>query len=134
MKEIKIEKRKIYGESYEFILNLPSFKGEKGVCGIEITPYIVCITPENGLGYNDTFIYQPETGYGSFSWRYHTPYVTKKLNEFSKRFFEKYQSGKYKHLGAWKMDFIMIIVGIIITVIAAIIEFFNNSGGSGLLM
>lgn len=100
MKEIKIETRKIYGESYEFMLKLPSYEGEKGVCGIEITPYIVCITPENGLGYNDFFTYQPEAGYGSFSHRYHTPYVTKKLNEFSKRFFEKYQSGKYKHLGA----------------------------------
>ena len=32
------------------------------------------------------------------------------------------------------MDFIWLIVGIIITVIAAIIEFFNNSGGNGLLM
>ena len=32
------------------------------------------------------------------------------------------------------MDFIMIIVGIIITVIAAIIDFFDNSGGNGLLM
>lgn len=100
MKEIKIETRKIYGESYEFILKLPSFKGEKGVCGIEMTPYIVCATPKNGLEYNDFFIYQPETGHGSFSCRYHTPYVAKKLNEFSKRFFEKYQSGKYKHLGA----------------------------------
>lgn len=32
------------------------------------------------------------------------------------------------------MDFIMIIVGIIITVIMGIIEFFDGSGGSGLLM
>ena len=68
MKEIKIETRKIYGESYEFMLKLPSYEGEKGVCGIEITPYIECETPENGFGYNDFFIYQPETGYGSFSY------------------------------------------------------------------
>lgn len=32
------------------------------------------------------------------------------------------------------MDFIMIIAGIIITVVTAIIDFFDNSGGSGLLM
>ena len=37
-------------------------------------------------------------------------------------------------IGAWKMDFIWLIVGIIATVVAAIIDFFNNSGGSGLLM
>lgn len=32
------------------------------------------------------------------------------------------------------MDFIWLIIGIIVTVAAAIIDFFDNSGGSGLLM
>lgn len=32
------------------------------------------------------------------------------------------------------MDFIWLIVGIIATVVAAIIDFFDNSGGNGLLM
>ena len=37
-------------------------------------------------------------------------------------------------IGAWKMDFIWLVIGIIVTVVAAIIDFFDNSGGSGLLM
>lgn len=32
------------------------------------------------------------------------------------------------------MDFIWLVIGIIVTVVAAIIDFFDNSGGSGLLM
>ena len=32
------------------------------------------------------------------------------------------------------MDFIWLVIGIIATVVAAIIDFFDNSGGSGLLM
>lgn len=32
------------------------------------------------------------------------------------------------------MDFILLIIGVIVTVVAAIIDFFDNSGGSGLLM
>ena len=32
------------------------------------------------------------------------------------------------------MDFIWLVIGIIVTVVGAIIDFFDNSGGSGLLM
>ena len=32
------------------------------------------------------------------------------------------------------MDFIWLVIGIIVTVVTAIIDFFDNSGGNGLLM
>ena len=105
------------------------------MCGIEISPYITCVTPANDFGYNDFYHYHGKKG--SFSHRYHTPYIYRKVNEFCEKFFTKYENEKYNNIikeVIWKMDFIWLIVGIIITVIAAIIEFFNNSGGNGLLM
>lgn len=44
------------GEEYKFYLNKPSYPGEKGICGIEIDPYISVETPENGFGYPDTVL------------------------------------------------------------------------------
>lgn len=48
--------RKYNGEEYKFFLNEPEYPGEKGVCGIEITPYVSVETPENCFGYPDTVL------------------------------------------------------------------------------
>ena len=57
MKVESIGTRKIYGETYTFYLNSPEFEGEKGICGVEIVPYISIETPENCFGYNDTVLF-----------------------------------------------------------------------------
>lgn len=54
--------RKYDGEEYKFFLNEPEYPGEKGVCGIEITPYVSVKTPENCFGYEDTVLLWYENG------------------------------------------------------------------------
>lgn len=56
MLTILICTRKYNKEEYKFYLNEPSYVGEKGVCGIELEPYVSVETPENGLGYSDTVL------------------------------------------------------------------------------
>lgn len=53
MQQKLIKTRKIDGEEYKFILELPSTNGEKGCLGLEIDPTIFVITPENSFGYTD---------------------------------------------------------------------------------
>ena len=48
--------RKYNKEEYKFYLNEPSYVGEKGVCGIEIEPYVSVETPKNCFGYSDTVL------------------------------------------------------------------------------
>ena len=48
--------RKHAGEEYKFYINTPSYAGETGICGVEITPYVSVETPNNGLGYTDTIL------------------------------------------------------------------------------
>lgn len=66
MREITIARRKYQKETYTFILNLPEYKGETGCIGIEIKPYISVETPENALGYTDTFLYNEQENDGYF--------------------------------------------------------------------
>ena len=56
MKTTLICTRKYNKEDYKFFLNEPEYAGEKGVCGIEIEPYVSVKTPENCFGYSDTVL------------------------------------------------------------------------------
>ena len=56
MKTTLVCTRKFNKEEYKFYLNEPEYVGEKGVCGIEIKPYVSVETPENCFGYSDTVL------------------------------------------------------------------------------
>lgn len=85
-----IATRKYNKESYNFILNLPSFEGEKGVCGIEIKPYITVEAPENAFGYTDTFLYNDANNSGYFMHRYHPQWIINKIIDTCGKLAEKY--------------------------------------------
>lgn len=95
MKEITVAVRKYQGEEYEFILNLPSYDGETGVLGIEITPYIVVKTPENWCGYNDFFHYNREHNDGYFNWRYHPMWIRRKIIDVCNKNYDKWLKEYY---------------------------------------
>lgn len=79
MKTTLVKTRKFAKEEYRFYLNTPEYSGEKGVCGIEITPYITVETPENDFGYEDTFFYNSTENNGHFQWRHHTPWIKRAI-------------------------------------------------------
>lgn len=56
MKTTLVYTRKFNKEEYKFYLNEPEYVGEKGICGVEIEPYVSVETPENGFGYSDTVL------------------------------------------------------------------------------
>lgn len=95
MKSITIAQRKINKETYTFILNVPEYKGEKGVLGIELEPYIIVETPENSFEYSDTFFYNYEQNNGHFAYRYHPEWIKRKIIEFCNRFYNA-EVGKYE--------------------------------------
>lgn len=102
MKEITVATRKYLGETYTFILNIPSYDGETGCLGIEINPYITVETPENCFGYADYFHYDRLYKTGHYSWRYHPAWITKKIIETCNRNCDKwlkeyYYKPKYKN-------------------------------------
>ena len=88
MKTTVFKTRKFNGEVYTFNLHTPSFDGEKGYLGIELTPYITVDTPENAFGYTDTFIYSHKHKNGGYSWRNHPNWITKKIIEICGKFAE----------------------------------------------
>lgn len=79
--------RKIYGETYTIYLNTPEFEGEKGICGIEIQPYISIETPENCFGYNDTVLFSYGVPYTLH--RRHSRHVLSELTKTAKRLAKK---------------------------------------------
>ena len=81
MKTTLVKTRKFAKEEYRFYLNTPEYSGEKGVCGIEITPYITVKTPENDFGYDDTFIYSHMHKSGHYLNRGHVRWITNKIIE-----------------------------------------------------
>ena len=56
MKTTLVCTRRYNKEDYKFYLHEPDYVGEKGICGIEVTPYVSVETPENGFGYSDTVL------------------------------------------------------------------------------
>ena len=63
MKTTLVCTRKYDGEEYKFFLNEPEYAGEKGICGIELDPYVSVETPENCFGYSDTVLLNRGTAY-----------------------------------------------------------------------
>jgi hypothetical protein len=85
-----IATRKYNKEQYTFILNTPSFEGEKGACGIEIKPYIIVKAPDNCFGYDDTFIYNDAKNTGYFLHRYHPNWIITKIITVCSKLSEKH--------------------------------------------
>lgn len=54
MKRELMQTRRHNGEEYKFYYISPSYKGEKGILGVEIDPYIEVETPSNWCGYPNT--------------------------------------------------------------------------------
>lgn len=80
--------RKYNKEEYKFYLNEPSYVGEKGVCGIEIEPYIHVETPENSFGYTDTVLM-----YGGQAYTLHRhlqPWILKRIEKTMKQIQNSY--------------------------------------------
>ena len=92
MKSTTIKTRKINKEVYTFILNTPDYIGEKGVCGIELTPYIEVKTPENCFGYPDTLLYSDTNDNLYTLHRSITPWIKKELLKTYKALEQKYLS------------------------------------------
>lgn len=90
MKTTLIKTRKINGEKYNFFLHEPSFIGEKGCCGIEITPYISIETPENIFGYPDTLLYSDANNTLYTVHRYLPAWIKKELLKTYLMLSEKY--------------------------------------------
>ena len=90
MKSIEVATRRYNKEDYIFILELPSYKGEKGCLGIELTPRILVITPENWCGYNDYFHYDDVRNNGYFSYRSHPNWIKRKIIDVCHKNFDKW--------------------------------------------
>lgn len=79
MKTTLVCTRKYNKEEYKFFLNVPEYVGEKGVCGIEITPYVSVETPENAFGYSDTVLISHGKAYTLH--RYLPLWILKKIEQ-----------------------------------------------------
>ena len=77
------------GEEYKFYLNKPSYPGEKGICGIEIDPYISVETPENGFGYADTILMDEITKQPYTLSRGLANWILKKIGEQMNKLYER---------------------------------------------
>lgn len=73
--------RKYAGEEYKFFINEPEYAGEKGILGIEITPYISVETPDNGLGYTDTVLMDMNSKTVYTLHRYLQPWIKKRIKD-----------------------------------------------------
>lgn len=71
--------RKYNKEEYKFYLNESSYIGEKGVCGIELEPYVSVETPANAFGYTDTVLLNHGKAYTLE--RYLPRWILKKLEQ-----------------------------------------------------
>ena len=90
METIEVAKRRYNKEDYIFTLELPSYPGEKGCIGIELTPHICVITPKNCCGYNDYFHYNEVRNDGYFSYRYHPAWIKRKIIDVCYKNFDKW--------------------------------------------
>lgn len=79
MKTTLVCTRRYNKEDYKFFLNEPDYVGEKGICGIEVTPYVSVETPENGFGYSDTVLMSNGNAYTIH--RYLPLWILKKIEK-----------------------------------------------------
>ena len=89
MLEIVIATRKYEKEVYTYVLEIPAYDGEKGCLGIEESPKIMCITPENWAGYTDVFLYDNVYKCGHFLHRYHPAWIKRKIAETCERLYNR---------------------------------------------
>ena len=80
--------RKYNKEEYKFYLHEPDYVGEKGICGIEVTPYVSVETPENGFGYSDTVLMNNGKAYTIH--RYLPLWILKKIEKKMNNIMEVY--------------------------------------------
>ena len=85
----KLCTRKFNKETYTFYLHEPSYAGETGVCGIEISSYISVVTPENCFGYTDTVLMN-SNGKAYTLHRYLQPYILKQIENKMRELYSKY--------------------------------------------
>lgn len=91
---------KIYNkEEYKFFLNTPEYEGEKGLCGIEIKPYVSVETPENAFGYTDTVLMDTNTKTVYTLHRYLQPWIKKKIGERMLEIEDAFWKNVYKQKG-----------------------------------
>ncbi len=88
MKTTLVCTRKFNKEEYKFYLNEPDYIGEKGICGIEVIPYVSVETPENGFGYSDTVLMNNGKAYTIH--RYLPLWILKKVEKKMKDILEVY--------------------------------------------
>ena len=88
MKTTLVCTRKYNKEEYKFYLNEPEYVGERGVCGIEIEPYVSVETPENAFGYSDTVLMNNGKAYTLY--RYLPLWILKKIEKKMKEIMEVY--------------------------------------------
>lgn len=86
MKTTLVCTRKYNKEDYKFYLHEPDYVGEKGICGIEVTPYVSVETPENGFGYSDTVLMNNGQAYTIH--RYLPFWILKKIEKKMKEIME----------------------------------------------
>ena len=85
----KLCTRKFNKETYTFYLHEPSYVGETGVCGIEISPYISVITPENCFGYADKILLN-NNGKAYTLNKYLQPWILKQIENKMRELYNKY--------------------------------------------
>lgn len=90
MLEIVIATRKYEKEVYTYVLEIPAYHGETGCLGIELSPKLKVITPENWCGYEDYFMYDDLKKSGYFLHRYHPAWIRRKIVETCNRLFNQY--------------------------------------------
>ena len=88
MKTTLVCTRKYNKGEYEFFLNEPEYEDEKGVCGIEIEPYVSVETPKNGFGYSDTVLMDKWGAYTIH--RYLPKWILKKIEKKMNNIMEVY--------------------------------------------
>ena len=89
MKQIYLYTRKHSGKEYKFFANVPQWKGEKGICGVEIEPYVSVTTDPNCFGYTDTILLS-SSGQAYGVDRYHPKSVLEKLARQMERALTKF--------------------------------------------
>ena len=94
MKTTLICTRKFNKEEYKFYLNEPEYVGERGVCGIEITPYLSVTTPENCFGYTDTILFTSDGRAYTLN-RYLQPWILRRIENKMRELYSKYIFEKY---------------------------------------
>ena len=81
MNTVLIKTRKFNKEVYKFYACTPSYAGETGILGLELQPYVLCKTPENCFGYEDTVLYDSLHRFAYTTERHLTPWILREVEK-----------------------------------------------------